>query len=128
MLFLLTLPLFSSFTSCIEENTRNMGLVAGALVIGGIIYYFSNSNSATPDQPIPDNRQPQVTEITNVQENDNAITLAPVRPTIQLVEQKIDLQQEATPQRPYANPQVTFLKTLKTSLKELEAYQKNHGH
>ena len=142
LLILIILPLFSAFTSCIEKNTRNISLAAGTvLVIGGIVYYFYNSNptATTPDKSTlnlsqtdgtnnnQDNVPQQPSTIIAFNENNNELPSSR-QETIQILEEKISQQQEETPQRPYANPQVTFLKTLKTSLKELEAYQKNHGH
>jgi len=142
LLILIILPLFSAFTSCIEERTRNISLatVGTVLVIGGIVYYFCNSNptATSPDKSTlnlsqtdeTDNSQDNVLQqpstIISFNENNNELPSSR-QETIQILEEKINQQQEET-QRPYANPQVTFLKTLKTSLKELEAYQKNHGH
>jgi len=135
-LILITLPLFSSFTRCIEK--QNIALGTGtAIVIGGIIYYYyrSNQNNAQDKCAV---QSYQATQTDNNQENliqqnstiipsdeiKNELSLSR-QEAIQALEQKIN---QCEPTQQLTNPQETFLKTFKASLEELEAYQKNQAH
>jgi len=146
LLILIILPLFSSFTRCIEK--RNIAIGAGAALVIGMVYYYRSNQNGTQDKcAIQSN---QTNETANNQENPyqenstiipsdeikNELSLSR-QETIRTLEQKInqfeqvnnDLRQsDSLPSTQLTNPQETFLKTFKASLEELEAYQKNQAH
>lgn len=134
LLLFVILPLLSSFTSCIEEQTRNTALAVGTfMVIGGIAYYYSKSttnNTASQNKPAPQSME-NISRSSIALSNDLETLLEKLETqeiapeiTAPQTETLADLTQQPT--SPYTTPQITFLKTLKTSLEELEIYQKDH--